>query len=249
MNQPAASQSRKTVAYVLVAVAGLLILANTGLLSFIGLRDLIAAVFQLIFNALPYLITLTGIVWVARSGGSAAPLMAWLLVLFGALLVVSHIGLFGLSFGAMLTPAILLAVAFFLINPRNLLPRHLNTSNEDLEPDEQQIKLFAFMGGGELQYHSKHLKGGEVMAIWGGYEIDFTDADIEGDSMQLDVYCIMGGIQITVPAHWKVEKNDAMCIIGGFSNRTRDLAEELNLPSKTLVVSGLALLGGGEIRN
>lgn len=249
MSEPDTSQSRKTVAYVLVAIAGILVLSNAGLFNIFGLRGLIGAIFRLIFNSIPYVLTLAGIFWIARSGKREAPLMAWLVIVFGAVLIVSQIGLFGLSFGDMVAPMILITVAFFLVNPRNLLPRRLNTSNDELDPNQQEIKLFAFMGGGELNYHSKQLKGGEVMAIWGGYDLDFSDADMEGDSMQLNLYCIMGGIEITVPANWKVEKSGAMCIMGGYSNKTRDMAEELNLPSKTLVVTGLALMGGGEIRN
>ncbi len=249
MSEPDSPQSRKTVAYVLVAIAGLLILSNVGLFSFIGLTDLIGTLFRLLFNSIPYIITLAGIFWIVRSGRREAPLMAWLLTLLGAVLIISQLGLFGLSFGEMIAPMILLTVAFFLVNPRNLLPRRLNTGNEDIDPEEQEIKLFAFMGGGDLKYHSRRLRSGEVMAIWGGYEIDFSEADMEGDSMQLNLYCIMGGIEITVPANWKVEKSGAMCIMGGYSNKTRDMAEELNLPSKTLVVTGLALMGGGEIRN
>lgn len=249
MAEPDSQQSRKTVAYVLVAIAGLLILSNVGLFSFIGLRDLIGSLFRLIFNAIPYLITLLGIFWIVRSGKRETPLMAWLLMLFGVVLIVSQLGLFNLSFAEMIAPMVLLAIAFFLVNPRNLLPRSLNTGTEDLDPDDTEIKLFAFMGGGELKYHSRRLRGGEVMAIWGGYEIDFSEADMEGDSMQLNLYTIMGGVEITVPANWKVEKSGAMCIMGGYSNKTRDMAEELNLPPKTLVVTGLALMGGGEIRN
>jgi len=249
MSEPDSPQSRKTVAYVLVAIAGLLILSNVGLFSFIGLTDLIGTLFRLLFNSIPYILTLAGIFWIVRSGRREAPTMAWLLTLFGVVLITSQLGLFGLSFGDMVAPMILLTVAFFLVNPRNLLPGRLNTSNEDLDPEEQEIKLFAFMGGGELNYHSRRLRGGEIMAVWGGYDIDFTDADMEGDSMQLNLYCIMGGVEITVPANWKVEKSGAMCIMGGYSNKTRDMAEELNLPPKTLVITGLALMGGGEIHN
>ncbi len=249
MTEPESSQGRKTAAYVLVAVAGLLILSNAGLFSFLGLRDLIGAIFRLIFNSIPYLLVLAGVFWISRAEKGRAPLMAWLVILFGVVLIVSQIGLFGLSFGDMVVPVILLTVAFFLVNPRNLLPRSLNTSNADLNPEQDEIKLFAFMGGGELNFHSRQLKGGEVMAIWGGYELDFTEADMAGDSMRLHVYCIMGGVEITVPANWKVEKSGSLCIMGGYSNKTRDMAEELNLPPKTLIVTGLALMGGGEIRN
>jgi len=250
MIQPETSpRGRKTAAYILVAVAGVLILAEAGVFGFTGLRDLIGTLFRLAFNSIPYLLVLAGIVWIMRSGKGEAPLMAWLAVLFGAVLIISQIGLFGLSFSDMFVPMILVIIAFFLVNPRNLLPGGINTATADLDPDQHEIKLLAFMGGGELNFHSKQLRGGEVTAIWSGYDIDFSEADMEGDSMRLHVFCLMGGVEIKVPANWKVEKSGALCIMGGFSNKTRDMAEELNLPSKTLIVTGLALMGGGEIRN
>ncbi len=245
----ASPKGRKTTAYILVAVAGVLILAEAGLFGFAGLRDLIGMLFRLAFNSIPYLLALAGIVWITRSGRRQAPLIAWLMIVFGAVLIVSQIGLFGLRFSDLIVPMILVTVAFFLVNPRNLLPGGLNTATEDLDPDQREIKLLAFMGGGELNFHSKQLRGGEVTAIWSGYDIDFSEADMEGDTMRLHVYCVMGGVEIKVPANWKVEKSGALCIMGGFSNKTRDMAEELNLPSKTLIVTGLALMGGGEIRN
>lgn len=249
MSEPDTPQGRKTAAYILVAIAAVLVLSSTGLFNFLGLRDLIGSLFRLVFNLIPYIITAAGIYWIYTSDKGKAPLMAWLIAVFGAVLIISQLGLLGLSFGEMLVPMILVTAAFFLVNPRNLLPRKLNTSNEDLDPNQQEIKLFAFMGGGDLNYTSKDLKGGEIMAIWGGYEIDFSEADMEGDSMELALYCIMGGVEITVPANWTVEKRGAMTIMGGFGNKTRDRAEELNLPPKKLIVTGLALMGGGEIRN
>ena len=181
MAEPQSAQGRKTAAYILVAIAGVLILAEAGLFGFSGLRELIGWLFRLAFNSIPWLLVLAGIFWITRSGRGKAPLMAWLVIIFGAVLIVSQIGLFGLSFSDLFVPMILVTIAFFLVNPRNLLPRSLNTANEDLDPNENEIKLFAFMGGGELNFHSRQLKGGEVMAIWGGYEIDFSEADIEGD--------------------------------------------------------------------
>jgi len=105
------------------------------------------------------------------------------------------------------------------------------------------------MGGGELDYTSRNLRGGDVVAVWGGYKIDFRDADMEGESMELNLRCIMGGVEIIVPSNWEVEKRGAVCIMGGFSNKTRCLADELELPRKKLIIKGLALMGGGEVKN
>ena len=67
--------------------------------------------------------------------------------------------------------------------------------------------------------------------------------------MELTLCCVMGGVEITVPSHWDVEKRGAICIMGGFSNKTRCMAEELEMPRKKLIIKGLALMGGGEIKN
>jgi len=130
------------------------------------------------------------------------------------------------------------------------LPRRMNMLSEELEGDNKGlIQLVAFMGGGELEYTSQNLKGGEVVAFMGGYKLDFTESDMEADSMELNLFCVMGGVEILVPPNWDVEKRGAVCIMGGFSNKTTCMAEELELPRKTLIIKGFALMGGGEIRN
>ena len=243
------NDGRKTAAYILIGVAAYLVLANTGLLDLIGLRALVRWAFGLALDLVPSAILLMGVLWLSRSREDEKPLVAWFITLFGAILVVSQFGLFGLSFGEMFLPMWLVIIAFMIMNPRKLLPRSLNTQNSDLSDENEAIQLVAFMGGGELKYTSRNLKGGDVVAVWGGYEIDFTEADMAGDSMELNLFCIMGGVEIKVPANWEMEKRGAICIMGGFSNKTRCLAEELELPRKKLIIKGFALMGGGDIKN
>ena len=240
---------RKTTAYILIGVAVYIVLANTGILDTFGIGGLVRWAFRTAFNLLPSAILVMGVLWLSRSKEGEKPMIAWFVTAFGAILLVSQFDLFGLSFGNMFTPMILVAVAFMIMNPRELLPRSLNTQNEDLDDEHPTIQLVAFMGGGELDYTSQNLRGGEVVAIWGGYKIDFRQADMEGDTMELNLFCIMGGVEITVPSNWEVEKRGAICVMGGFSNKTRCLADELELPRKKLIVKGFALMGGGEIKN
>lgn len=240
---------RKTAAYVLIGVAAYVVLANTGLLDWIGIGALVRWAFRTVFDLLPAAILIMGVLWLVRSKEGDKPLVAWFITLFGGILLVSQFGLFGLSFGEMFLPMWLVIIAFMLMNPRKLLPRRLNTQNEELLESNGKIQLIAFMGGSELKYTSRNLKGGDVVCFWGGYEIDFTDADMEGEFMELNLICIMGGVEIKVPSNWEVEKRGAICIMGGFSNKTKCLAEQLELPRKKLIISGLALMGGGEVRN
>lgn len=249
MNDFDPRDGRRTTAFILLGIAAYIVLANTGLLDFLGISTLIGWVFRTIFSLIPSAILVLGIYWLIRSESNEKPIIAWFVTLFGAVLVTSQVGLFGLSFGEMFLPMILVVVAFVVFNPRNLMPRRWNTQSEELGEETGQIQLVAFMGGGELDYTTQALQGGEVIAVWGGYKIDFTEADMEDDYMELNLFCIMGGCEIIVPANWEVEKRGAVCIMGGFSNKTKCLAEELELPRKTLIVKGFALMGGGEVRN
>ena len=249
MNNFNEKDGRKTTAYILLGVAAYIVLSNTGLLDLVGISDIVRWTFRTGLNLIPAAIILMGILWLTRSKDGEKPLIAWFVTLFGGILLVSQFDLFGLSFGEMFLPMWLVVIAFVVLNPRNLLPRSLNTQNDELGEGDGVIKLVAFMGGGDLDYTSRNLKGGEVFCFWGGYKIDFTDADMAGDSMELNLFCIMGGVEIIVPANWDVEKRGAVCIMGGFSNKSCCLAEKLELPRKKLIISGLALMGGGDIKN
>ena len=243
------NDGRKTTAYVLLAVASYILLRNSGILDFLGLGDLIGWVFRTAWSLVPAAILAGGVAWLIRSNDGEAPLIAWFVVLFGLILLVSQFGLFGLSFGEMFFPMLLVIIAFVLMNPRNLVPRFMNTTNTEIGEDSSMIKLVAFMGGGELDYTSQNLEGGEIVAVMGGYQVDLSEADMREESMELNLFCIMGGVEIIIPPNWEVQKRGAVCIMGGFSNKTKCLAEKLELPRKTLVVSGFALMGGGEIKN
>lgn len=240
---------RKLTAYILLAVAAYIVLANTGMFNILGIAPVLGWFFRTAVGLIPAAILFLGLFWLSRTRDEARPLAAWALTIFGIVLVISQTGLFGLSFGNMFLPMWLVIVAFFMMNPRNILPKRFNSQQEDLSDDDERINLLAFMGGGDLHYTTRDLNGGEIIAVWGGYQIDFSKAEMAGDSMELNMICVMGGCEIVVPAHWEVEKRGAVCIMGGFSNKTRCLAEELELPRKKLIINGLALMGGGEVRN
>jgi len=239
---------RRTTAYVLIGVAGYLVLVNTGVLDFFGIRDIVRFVFRSVFNLIPASLVLVGAIWLGKTESGGKPLMPWFLILFGTVLLISQFGLFGLNFGEMFIPLWLVIVALMIMNPRNILPKSFNTQAEDINEDTTNVRLFAFMGGGDLNYSSRSLTGGEIGAIWGGFKIDFTQAEIKGDVMEIHLYCIMGGVEIIVPPNWEIDQQ-AICIMGGFSNNSNCLAEKLDLPRKKLIIKGVALMGGGEIKN
>jgi len=240
---------RKTTAYILLGIAAYIGLANLGVLDFFGIREVVRWVLRNIWELFPTAILMLGLYWLSKSGSRERSLVPWFVTGVGAIMLIAQFDLFGLSFGDLFVPLWLAVIAFFILNPRELLPKRFNTTSEQLEDGDDAVNLVAFMGGGDLHYESDSLQGGEIIAIMGGYQLDFRDADMADDSMAINLVCFMGGVEITVPAHWEVVKEGAVCIMGGFSVKAVCRAEDLDLPRKKLIIRGIALMGGGEIKN
>jgi predicted membrane protein len=107
-----------------------------------------------------------------------------------------------------------------------------------------QLNVFAIWGGGEYRIRSKNFRGGDLVAFMGGFDIDLRDADIEGGEAVITVNAFMGGGVIRVPETWAVSMRVA-AFMGGHSLKAREGAQ----PTKSLIVKGMAIMGGVEVRN
>ena len=120
--------------------------------------------------------------------------------------------------------------------------KHYDTVNKDYIDD---ISIF---GGGHKVIQSDNFKGGNITAIFGGSEIDLTQCKLaEGDNV-LDIVVIFGGTEIIVPRDWNIRTN-VTPLFGGFSNKSRRDASQPLDQTRSLVIKGLALFGGGEIKS
>src|SRR6185437_15233198 len=81
---------------------------------------------------------------------------------------------------------------------------HGDTPDGDM-PENPEINMDFVMGGGEPRVESKNFRGGKVNAMLGGFVLDLTRAEIEGDEAVLYVNTILGGGEIKVPETWLVE--------------------------------------------
>jgi len=106
------------------------------------------------------------------------------------------------------------------------------------------LHLFSCMGGGEYRIQAKNFRGGSATAIMGGFDIDLRDADIEGDAATMTISAFLGGGVIRVPENWGVQMRGSS-IMGGNSMKVREGGKI----DKTLIIEGMSLLGGFEVRN
>jgi predicted membrane protein len=107
------------------------------------------------------------------------------------------------------------------------------------------IDSTAFFGGVHKKIVSKNFRGGDVVTIMGGTELDLSQADFTG-TVRLDVVQIMGATKIIVPAHWEV-RTDVTAIFAGFEDKRQQ--PTVNNPDKVLLIDGTSLFGGIELKN
>lgn len=119
-------------------------------------------------------------------------------------------------------------------------PEPYVTSNEDV------LESTSVFGGIKKSLLSKNFKGGEIVNIMGGAEINLSQADIQGRA-ELEVTQIFGGTKIIVPAHWDV-KPEMAAIFGGIDDK-RLIQNAVVDHSKVLVLKGTSVFGGIEIKS
>lgn len=101
-------------------------------------------------------------------------------------------------------------------------------------------------GGSNQTVYSKNFKGGEITAIFGGCDVNLTHADFTGEVV-VDITAICGGAKIVIPPGWQV-KHEVTAIFGGLDDK-RAIQPNIDNTNKLLIVRGIALFGGVDIRN
>ena len=75
--------------------------------------------------------------------------------------------------------------------------------------------MVAIFGGGERKGRWRVKLRTRVVAIFGGYDLDMTDAVFEGREVQVTVFAMFGGVHIKVPDGVEV-RNHGSGIFGGY---------------------------------
>ncbi len=118
-------------------------------------------------------------------------------------------------------------------------------SIELISNSEDTIDEVSIFGGSATRVDSKNFKGGKITSIFGGSEINMTGAKLSDQGGVIEFTAIFGGSKIIVPRDWNI-KNEVVSILGGFSDK-RIVSNENISSSKTLLIKGVTIFGGGEL--
>ncbi|QNL47687.1 hypothetical protein H8S90_12685 [Olivibacter sp. SDN3] len=111
---------------------------------------------------------------------------------------------------------------------------------------EDFIDSVSVFGQVKKNIYSKNFKGGDVVNIMGGADINLMQADIQ-QPVILEVVQIFGGTTIIVPAHWKVNP-EMTAIFGGVEDKrfVNNIAVDNH---KNLIIRGTSIFGGITVKS
>ncbi len=105
---------------------------------------------------------------------------------------------------------------------------------------------FAMLGSCKRRWGKSVFRGAEMTAFMGGCELDLREALMSvGELAVVDVFVIMGGVNILVPPHWTVSQ-EIVPLMGGVHDKTHSVPSN---PAQHLLVRGTVVMGSVEISN
>jgi predicted membrane protein len=210
---------------------------NGGALIVVGVLLLLDQMGIIVFDFWALIFGVFGLLRFFQARDTTGRLWGVLLMAVGTAFELAHLGYLNIHFEKT-WPVFIIAAGLILIWRAYQKP---TDTAGDLSP---HLNLFSVLGGGEYRLRAKNFRGGDLVAFMGGFDVDLRDADIEANQAVITVNCLMGGGVIRVPETWAVSMR-VTAFMGGHSLKAREGPQV----TKTLIVKGIAIMGGVEVRN
>jgi predicted membrane protein len=164
------------------------------------------------------------------------------LIALGALFQLAKLEILGRNLWHYIWPALIIGLGLWVLIGafRRSSAARLSGSKED------DLDAFAIFAGLNRRIESQSFRGGKATAILGGIELDLTQVRLAEPKAGLDLTAIMGGIDVKVPRHIRVEL-DGNPVLGGVENK-HNYAPGSG-PEQTLSIKATAILGGIDIKD
>ena len=219
------------------------VLVVIGALLLLGSMDILDVSISHIIFSWPFIFTIVGLFILFNTNKK---LLGGIFVGIGLFFLIPRIFPYVHYHGGIVFPVILIALGIYII---------LNHRKKDVVDAERSgflkkdlIDDVSIFGGGSKIVASDNFRGGNITAVFGGSEINLTGCKLADGDQIIDMLLVFGGTTIVVPRDWNVVVN-VTSILGGFSDKSIRDPGVIPDQSRTLYVKGLAMFGGGEVKN
>lgn len=218
---------------VLIAVGVLFLFDQLGRLDF---GDIIGTYW-------PVILILIGLS-ILVGNGFRRPGGALFFILLGALFLLQNLDVLRYDVWHYAWPVVIILLGLWLILRPAFRPKGGSGAPVIKESD---LDLTCIFSGQERKIQSAQFKGGRVTAVFGGCDVDFVGAGLEGGKASVEATAIFGGVEFVVPRDWHVVL-DGTPILGGVSDERRQPIPAGEAKA-TLYIKGTAIFGGVSVKN
>jgi predicted membrane protein len=235
-------------------ILGLIVIALGALLLADNFEGLSYHIRSIVFS-FPMLIIAIGIL---NLFGRKSYVTGLILIMVGIFFLIPKV-FYGIApdFTRLFWPIILIAIGILIIARRSIRNGHNHFHHHHCGPqweDSSPVNNFDnyidevnIFGGGKKRITAENFKGGKITSIFGGSELDLTNAKLAEGTNVIDMVCIFGGSSIIIPADWDV-RSEVVSILGGFADKRLSISTPVS-KDRVLLIKGVAIFGGGEIKS
>lgn len=227
-----------------------LIIAGIGVLLL--LENLGVVYVEDVWRYWPVILIVMGISRAASCYGMGGRVWGGMLVLGGTVFLLSNLGFIRGDVWRFFWPVILIGIGIAMLGRaferRAQLAKGTAINSGVGRSTDSTLNEWAIFGGARRRVESQEFQGGDVLAIFGGVELDLHQAAIKGDEAVIEANAMFGGVDIRVPETWTVTVRGSG-IFGGYEDKTAAPRTDEIGKRPMLVITGFAVFGGVTVKN
>jgi predicted membrane protein len=234
----------------IAAVGVLFLLQNLGILYFDD-----------IWQYWPVILIVIGVSRAASSLAVGGRVVGGVMVFVGVIFLLENLGLIHGNVWRYLWPLVLIAVGLGLlvraVERHNLASGAPNPASPSAassastfpsSTDAGLIAPWAIFSGIRRRVESQDFEGGEALAVFGGLQLDLSDAATKKDEVVIETNAFFGGIEMKVPENWNVSVRGS-AIFGGIEDETANASSTADVKRPLLIITGFVVFGGVTVKN
>ncbi|MFV0364932.1 MAG: LiaF transmembrane domain-containing protein [Mangrovibacterium sp.] len=246
MNNPDINKKYRSIGIAFIALGAILIIGRLGIIPWrINVADIIFSwqMILIIVGALLY-------------RGGKKKNMALVLMGMGVFFLVPEVFNLSPTLRAVYWPSFLVFIGVFLLlrHKKRIQEPYTTPSDDEGEPSppppplHDAIDDFVALGSKDVVVSTQNFSGGQSTSVFAGIEYDMRSSVLGSSIVVVECACIFGGIGFRVPAGWKV-RNEVKTVLGGVSDDRMQLPDNGSpMEEKTMVLKGVCIFGGIEVK-
>ena len=219
----------------LIVAIGLLLLLDN--MHVIHMRD--------VWHYWPLILVVFGLSRIVECHTPSSLIWGGLVALVGALLFLDNLNILMIDF-SFIWPLILIAFGLSLL--WRAVDRRKRMDGTAPASSDASSSVMAVFSGAKRKVVAQDFKGLDVLALFGGVDVNLREAKIAGEEAVVDVNATFGGVELKIPDTWSVIVK-TVAIFGGVDDKTIPPKTDPAVPTPRLVLTGTALFGGVSIKN